>query len=453
MRVSVFGLGYVGSVSCACLAELGHVVVGVDVARAKVDAINAGLSPVSEPELREIIGRSVAGGALRATVDPVEAVAESELALLCVGTPSGSRGEMDDTQIRRVVQELSAALAETSKDKYYVLNRSTCLPRLHRDLERVLGDASLTDVKYVAHPEFLREGTAIADFMNPPLMLFGSGWSAGQELGGELYPGFNSPTIDLSLEEAALTKYACNLFHAVKVTFANEVGELGRLIGVDAYRVMAALCQDNVLNISTAYLRPGPPFGGSCLPKDVAAIVHASRSLGQRAPLLNAILESNEAQIEALCSRILEGGFQRVAVLGLAFKEGIDDVRNSPAVELARMLIDNGVLVSAWDPCLGLEEITGVNREYLVNKIPNIGEVLYGSAEAAILGTDAIVVSQRINIDLLENLPFTSAQTLFDLVGYIDPHRLSVRYEGLYRRGDLMRTSEATTRSRDRRPP
>ena len=270
MRVAVFGLGYVGTVTMACLAELGHDAIGVDVQQGKVDALNAGISPVKEPGLGPMIARSVKESLLSATTSASEAVTFSDVAFVCVGTPAQSGGQQDTSHVSRVMADIASALQTNSKEGYRIFNRSTCLPHVHRDLLEDLKTADVSGVDYVVHPEFLREGSAIKDFLSPPLVVFGGDWTTKPEWTSELYPGVTSPHFYLTLEEAALVKYASNMFHAVKATFANEIGLLSTQYGVDARKVMDVVCEDKVLNVSNRYLRPGMPFGGSCLQKTLA---------------------------------------------------------------------------------------------------------------------------------------------------------------------------------------
>ena len=432
MRIAVFGLGYVGSVNIACLAELGHSVIGVDVRDDKVDAVNAGRSPVKEPGLDSMIARLVKEGRIQATASAAEAVGRSDEAILCVGTPSGPTGELDSSQVSRVVREIAASLHDSARESYRVLNRSTCLPDVHRDIQRVLQDMDWCDVKYVVHPEFLREGSAVADFMDPSLIVFGGDVETTATLARDLYPGLRGKVFRTQTEEAALVKYACNMFHAAKVTFANEIGLLSRSHNVDSRTVMEILCQDQVLNISSRYLQPGLPFGGSCLPKDMKAMLRYCETAGASMTMASSILASNEVQLNELLERLSTGDYSRITLIGIAFKKDTDDLRNSPLVDLAAGLIAADIEVAVWDPEVELAELSGDNRKYLYDRIRAPDQVLQSDLHKAVADADAIVIGQRVDKEMWESLTLSPRQAVVDLVGWLDPSSVPGPYQGLY---------------------
>jgi GDP-mannose 6-dehydrogenase len=380
MNVSIFGLGYVGCVSAACLARDGHAVIGVDVDARKVIAVGHGQAPFFEPGLEQLLGEARDRGSLRATTNEVEAIAGTDMALICVGTPSERSGETKLDALRSVLTSIGAALRER-KAPFVVILRSTVLPHVVEDelipLLELAADKRLGDeLQFCYNPEFLREGTAIHDFYEAPMIVVGhkGAWAANKV--GQLYSKVNSPIVYTDIGTACLVKYACNAFHALKVSFANEIGQLSDSLKVDGRRVMEITCMDTKLNISPMYMKPGFAFGGSCLPKDVRALVAEARRRGLPLPLLQGILPSNKAHLEACIQAVMQVGEKNVGLFGLAFKEDTDDLRESPAVELAETLIGKGFDISIYEPTISHGSIHGANRAFVEKTIPHIWKLL-----------------------------------------------------------------------------
>lgn len=395
MDISVFGLGYVGSVTGAGLAELGHTVVGVDVKEDKVRSVMDGRSPVAEPGLEAAIGRAREEGRLRATTDAAEAVAASEVALVCVGTPSRADGTQDAAALGRVCEEIGRCLAQAGRSEYVVAIRSTTTPGTIADvvlpaLRRHVDEASA--VRAVANPEFMREGSALADFHDPPFVLLGGEAEACATV-RRIYADVEAPVLEVGLREAEAVKLVSNTFHALKVSFANEVGNVCAELGVDGQTVMDVFCRDRRLNISPKYLSPGFAFGGSCLPKDLRALVAAARQVGVESPVLSSIERSNEEQIRRAFRRVEAAGSRRVALLGLVFKPGTDDLRESPYVSLAEILLGKGYDLRIFDPWLDLDALVGTNREFIEDSIPHLARLLEDSALEAVEASDVVLVA------------------------------------------------------------
>jgi len=345
--ISVFGLGYVGCVSAACFAREGHDVVGVDVSQTKVDLINSGKPTIVEEGIGELVAEMVASGRLRATTDARKAVLGSSISLVCVGTPSRENASLDLSYIQRVAEQIGAILRD-KESMHIVVIRSTVLPGTIHELvvpalERFSGKRSGYEFHVCSNPEFLREGTSIKDFDDPPFTLIGADDPAAAGAVEQLYAGIDAPTHQTAVRTAEMVKYACNCFHGLKVGFANEIGAVCKALGVDSHEVMRIFCEDRKLNISTAYLKPGFAFGGSCLPKDLRAIVYRAQQEDVEVPILRATLESNRKQIERAFRMVMATGQKRVGVLGLSFKAGTDDLRESPMVALIEMLIGKGI--------------------------------------------------------------------------------------------------------------
>lgn len=399
MNVSVFGLGYVGSVSAACFADAGHQVIGVDVDPEKVATVAGGRSPVIEPGLSELIGRQQQVARLHAVTDPVLAVHGSEVSFVCVGTPSSDNGSLNLTHVETVTRQIGQALA--SKDGWHVVvYRSTMLPgtvqtRLIPLLEQTAGKKAGRDFGVAINPEFLREGSAIMDFRNPSRTVIGELEPASGDQVAQLYDGLSAPCVRLTLGEAEMCKYVDNAFHAAKVAFANEVGTLCRLHGIDSHRVMDVFCMDTKLNLSPYYLKPGFAFGGSCLPKDVRALLYRSRSLDASTPLLEAILPSNDAQKARALEMIVRTGKKRVGILGLSFKPGTDDLRESPIVEVVERLIGKGYDVSIYDKNVSLARLTGANKAYIEREIPHIARLMRPTVDEVLAAAELVVVANR----------------------------------------------------------
>jgi GDP-mannose 6-dehydrogenase len=394
--VSVFGLGYVGCVSAACFASEGHRVIGVDVSGAKVEQINAGRSTIVEEGIAALVAEGVAAGRLTATTDVREAVLGSNISLVCVGTPSRPNGSIDLAYVVRVAQQIGAALRDKGR-WHTVVIRSTVLPGTidAHVIPAIEAASGLTHGKGFAvcsNPEFLREGTSIKDFREPPFTLIGAIDPAHAVPVAALYANLTASCHIVALQVAEMVKYACNCFHGLKVGFANEIGNLCKVMGVDSHEVMRLFCEDKKLNISTAYLRPGFAFGGSCLPKDLRAIVHRGRLEDVPMPILEAVLDSNRRQIERAFQMVMAGGSKRVGILGLAFKAGTDDLRESPTVSLVEMLLGKGCQITIHDRDVSRANIIGANREYVEREIPHLWSLMRQTTNEVIEASEIIVI-------------------------------------------------------------
>lgn len=407
MRISIFGLGYVGAVAGACIADSGHEVIAVDTDIVKVKCIRDGRSPIVEPGLDEMIRKNVAAGRLKATSDAIEAVQNTDMSLICVGTPSNEDGSLKLDYIRDVCRQIGVALSK--KDGYHsVVLRSTVVPGTARSVAiPILAEASGkepgVDFGFGNNPEFLRESTAIYDYFNPPKIVIGAIDDRTAKAVSTLYKGIEAPEVITEIEVAEGVKYADNAWHAMKVGFANEVGNIMKEHGVDSHKVMDIFCLDTKLNISKAYLKPGFAFGGSCLPKDVRALRASAQHKGLKTPIFDALLEANEEQVRRAHQMVLKSGKKKIAMLGLAFKADSDDLRESPLVTLADMLIGNGFEVSIYDPhVLQASKMEGANKKYITEGIPHISRCLVSSpkelekAELFIIGNHGAEFSQIV---------------------------------------------------------
>ena len=399
MRVSVFGLGYVGCVSAASFAGDGHEVVGVDVNPDKVASINAGCSPIVEPGLEDLLGRCVSEGRLRATTDTADAVHSTDVSLLCVGTPSRKNGSLDLQYLERVSEEVGRAL-RGKNDYHVVVVRSTVLPGTTHELvipalERESGKKYGDGFGVSVNPEFLREGTALKDFRKPPLTLVGHNHAADASGTIALYQAIDAPLISTSIRVAEMMKYTSNTWHALKVVFANEIGNLCKKLDVDSHEVMDIFCRDDKLNLSPYYLKPGFAFGGSCLPKDVRALQYRAKEMDVELPLISQILPSNKAQIQHALDQILETGKKNIGLLGFSFKAGTDDLRESPIVILAEALLGKGVSLKIYDKNVSMAKLVGANKDYIVKQIPHLSSLLCNTIDEVIEGSDVIVVGNQ----------------------------------------------------------
>jgi GDP-mannose 6-dehydrogenase len=400
MHISVFGLGYVGSVTAACLAELGHTVIGVDIHAPKVKALRAGRPPVNEPQLDALVQRHVASGRLRVTMDTAEAVAASTCSLVTVGTPSGDDGRADLSAVERCVESIAAALEDRpDAPPHAVVVRSTVPPgttrRLLRWMARRTGRTLGQTLLGGMNPEFLREGVAISDFFAPSVVVCGADDPASHDVLRRLYDGIDASYVAAATAEAEMVKYANNAFHALKIAFANEVGRLADAFEVDGARVMDVLCLDEKLNISPHYLRPGFAYGGSCLPKDLRSIRYMAREHTVDLPLLASVGPSNDAHIDRAAAQILAHAPERVGLLGMAFKPGTDDLRESPSLHLVRRLRAEGIDVRMYDRHVRTGDLLGANRRYLEDLVPAWDGLVVESAEAAIAFGDVVVVTNN----------------------------------------------------------
>ena len=440
MKIAVFGLGYVGVVSAACLVRDGHEVLGVDPNAAKVSFLRQGKSPIVEPGLDELIAAATAGGQLAAGSDPAAAVARCDVLMVCVGTPGQPNGSLDLSYVRRVVQQIGEQLAGAAAYKVVVIRstllpgsmQSVVIPTLEESARRKAGQ----DFGVCINPEFLREGSAIYDYDHPPKTVIGASDERAAAVVRELYSTLNAPLLHTDLRTAEMIKYIDNSWHALKVTFANEVGRLCKAMGIDGRLAMRMFCQDTKLNISTTYLRPGFAFGGSCLPKDVRALTYQGRLLDVDTPVLSSILASNQLHIAHALGMIRATGRRRVGLLGLSFKEGTDDLRESPIVTLAELLIGKGYELLVYDRNVRLASLVGANRDYILNHIPHIGRLMVDRPEQLIEQSEVLVVASadREFASLLEKLPL--GKSVIDLVGAwsTDPSARSAHlgaYEGI----------------------
>ena len=399
MKVSVFGLGYVGVVSAGCLAQSGHLVIGVDRVPTKVDLINSGQSPMIEAEIGEIICGAVKGGRLRALADPVQAVVETELSIVCVGTPSQLNGNLDLTYIRRVCEEIGLAL-KSKTTRHTVVIRSTILPGTMRRvvipvLEEYSGKRAGIDFGVCNNPEFLREGSAVMDFRFPAKTIIGELDRASGDVSAKLYANLDAPLIRTDMETAEMIKYIDNSWHALKIGFANEIGNLCTALSVDARQAMEVFCLDTKLNISPAYLSPGFAFGGSCLPKDLRALAYAAKSHDLELPILSSILRSNELQVTRGLQRIIAKGHRRVGVLGFSFKAGTDDLRESPIIDVIEGLVGKGYDLRVYDKNVQLAKLVGTNRDFILNHIPHISKLMVDDIDAVLNHAETIVIGNR----------------------------------------------------------
>jgi len=399
MKISVFGLGYVGSVSAACFAKEGHEVVGVDVNLTKIRIINEGASPVVEAGIGDIIRDEVKAGRLRATDDTNQAIQNTEVSLVCVGTPSNTNGSLDLTHVTQVCAEIGAALRQ-KKDRHVVVIRSTMLPGtiggvVIPTLESHSGKKAGTDFGVCINPEFLREGTSVKDFYGPPFTLIGADDEATAATVRQLYSGIEAPVFATSVKTAEMVKYVCNCFHALKVGFANEVGNICKALGVDSHEVMNIFCEDKKLNLSPYYLKPGFAFGGSCLPKDLRAINYKAKEVDVEVPLLSAILPSNKLQIERAVDMVLRTGKKRVGILGFSFKAGTDDLRESPMVTLIEALIGKGLQLAIYDRDVSLARLFGANKEYIEREIPHISQLMRSTIDEVLEFGEVLVIGNK----------------------------------------------------------
>lgn len=394
MRVSVFGLGYVGCVTAACLAKAGHTVVGVDVNAEKVAMINAATSPIVEPGLPELLREVVASGRLRATSNSDHAVADSDVSLICVGTPSRANGRIDIDAVVRTGQTIGQAVGKRAEPHTVVL-RSTVLPgtvEQHLVPALLAGAGGRAATRVAVNPEFMREGSSLKDFARPPLTLVGCGDPSTAALLRLLYESVQAPFVHTSIRTAEMAKYAANAYHALKVCFANEVADVCAALGADGSEVMRIFAMDRKLNVSEAYLRPGFAFGGSCLPKDLRALLYAARAADVSVPMLASVLPSNEGQVRRGVDAVLASRRQRVGVVGLSFKAGTDDMRESPMVALVETLIGKGCDVRILDRNVAMARLVGANRRYIEEEIPHIASLMCPSAEALLAHAEVVVI-------------------------------------------------------------
>ena len=436
MRISVFGLGYVGSVSAACLAANGHQVVGVDVNPAKVELMARGQAPVVEERIGDLTADVVGRGALRATTDVAEAVLATEISLVCVGTPSALNGSLSTTFLERVAEQIGAVLA--GLDRWHtVVFRSTMLPGtctqlLVPILEKESGKTAGVDFGVAVNPEFLREGSSVRDFFEPPKTVIGELDARSAEMVASIYAGLPGEIFRVPIEVAEMAKYADNSFHGLKIAFANELGAICRALGVDSYRMMDVFLADTKLNVSPAYLRPGFAFGGSCLPKDLRGLVYAARRADVAVPLLSHVLPANEEHLKRALELVTTSGKRRIGLFGLSFKPGTDDLRESPLVELAERLLGKGYDLRIYDSNVALSRLMGANREYIEGRLPHLGELLSNDVTEVLEHAELCVVGCT-DPAVLDALADPGDRIVVDLVRMPDAEsrRLTGGYHGL----------------------
>lgn len=434
MHISIFGMGYVGSVTAACLASRGHSIIGVDSNPTKVGLIAAGHAPVIETDLEAMTAEAVKTGRLRATSDAAGAVSDSELSIVCVGTPSGRGGGQDLGAIERVCQEIGQAVAPLGR-RHTVVIRSTVAPGSMRRvvipaLEAASGRSAAGDLGVANNPEFLREGSAIDDFNRPSKTVIGSLDARTAAMVASLYAGIDAPLVHTSIEVAELVKYADNSWHALKVAYANEIGSICKALSVDSHDVMGIFCQDRKLNISDAYLKPGFAFGGSCLPKDLRTLLHLARKLDLELPVLTGILPSNQLQVERALEMVAQRGKRRVGFLGLSFKAGTDDLRESPQVELVERLIGKGYDLRIYDRNVRLSQLVGANREYLLHAIPHISTLMLDGIDDVLAHAELVVIGNRDPAFAQLAGRIGPQQRVIDLARMMDDSSLPERYDG-----------------------
>jgi GDP-mannose 6-dehydrogenase len=433
MKLSIFGLGYVGCVSAACFAAAGQEVIGVDVNQVKVDIINDGLSPIVEPGVDALIAAAVKEQRLRATTDVAQAVADSDVSLVCVGTPSNHNGSLDLRYIKRVCQEIGAALEK--KPSYHIVAiRSTMLPGtiaslVTPTLEVYSGKRAGRDFGVAINPEFLREGTSIHDFNHPPFTLIGADDEDAATPLRRLYAHLDAEVLTVGIKEAEMVKYACNCFHAVKVTFANEIGMLAKALGVDSHRVMEVFCKDTKLNLSPYYLKPGFAFGGSCLPKDLRALNHKAKELDVDLPMLSSVLPSNQFQIERVVEMILRTGRKKVGLLGLSFKPNTDDLRESPLVTLVERLLGKGLKLSIYDREVELARLFGANKEFIENEIPHISSLMCKELQEVVDHSEVLIIGKKD--EEFRQIVEANGRLMIDLVRLTEREDKQENYQGI----------------------
>jgi GDP-mannose 6-dehydrogenase len=436
MKVSVFGLGYVGSVSAASFAADGHTVIGVDVNADKVASLKEGHSPIVERGLDELIQSSAANGSLSATTSTDRAVQATDLSLLCVGTPSRKNGSLDLSYLQRVCEQIGTALKQKA-EYHVVVVRSTVLPGTTHEvviptLEEASGKKYGIGFGVTVNPEFLREGTAIHDFRHPPLTLVGHNYTSDAAPTEALYARVQAPLVNTSIRTAEMMKYASNTWHALKVCFANEIGNLCKRLQIDSHEVMDIFCRDEKLNLSSYYMKPGFAFGGSCLPKDVRALQYRAKEVDLEMPVIQSILGSNQLQIRHALDQIMESGRKRIGLLGFSFKAGTDDLRESPIVILAEALLGKGYELRIYDKNVSLARLVGANKEYINNQIPHLSSLLCETIDEVIDRSDVIVVGNAAP-EFSEALKKTRPEQLIVDLVRVKTERAEIpgRYEGI----------------------
>jgi len=424
MRISIFGIGYVGCVSAACFARAGHDVIGVDVNPTKVDIIKSGKSPIVEPGISELIHDEVKAKRLSATTDSADAIKASDISLVCVGTPSKPNGSLNLDHVRKVCEEIGTALAAKA-ERHTVVIRSTMLPGsiegvAQPALEKTSGKKAGKDFGICVNPEFLREGTSLKDFYAPPFTLIGADEEETAGVVRSLYSNIDAPVFTTSVKTAEMVKYVCNCFHALKVSFANEIGNICKALELDSHEVMNVFCADTKLNLSSYYLKPGFAFGGSCLPKDLRAVSYKAKELDVEVPVLSAISITNRLQVEKALDMVLRTGNKQVGVLGFSFKAGTDDLRESPMVTLIETLLGKGLDLVIYDRDVSLARLFGSNKEYIEHEIPHIAKLMRGSIDEVLNAANTIVIGNKSEEFRQIESRLRPEQTVIDLVRLFD---------------------------------
>ncbi len=432
MNVSIFGLGYVGCVSVGCLAQNGHMVIGVDVVDNKINLINAGKPTIIENEIDEIMDRQWKNGRIKATKDAEEAVVESDISIICVGTPSTERGELNLKYLYECAKSIGAGLKE-KVGFHVVVIRSTVMPGTNAKVGKIIEEASgkrrNVDFAMVSNPEFLREGSSVEDYYNPAMTVLGCDNKQAINIMQELYAEINAPFEIVDIEVAEIIKYVNNSYHALKITFANEVGNVCRSLGIDSHNVMELFCKDDHLNISPAYFRPGFAYGGSCLPKDLKGLSTLATDNEVDAPVLKAIHPSNEAQKKVAYELIKKAGGNNIGIVGISFKKGTDDLRYSPIVDVAEQLLADGCKLSIFDEKVQLSMLTGTNKDYIEQHIPHLSELIIGDLRAVFKNSDTVVINQNLpEVEILmQEFP---NKKVVDLVRVV-PNKSEGNYSGI----------------------
>ena len=435
MRISIFGLGYVGAVGAACLAKDKHTVIGVDNNDDKVSLINAGKSPIIETGLQELIADSVNQNLLSATNNTNNAVSDTDLSFICVGTPGRANGSLDLQYVINVCKQIGTAIAH--KNVYHiVVMRSTMLPGSMQnivipELESSSGLVAGKDFGVCINPEFLRESTAIKDYFNPPKTVIGELDSTSGDVLAQLYVNLNAPFIRSDIATAEMVKYSDNTWHALKVCFANEIGNFCKAAGIDSHKVMDIFCQDKKLNLSAYYMKPGFAFGGSCLPKDLRALVYQAKCMDLETPVLSSLLANNALQVQRGFDMVSNKGNRKVTILGFSFKAGTDDLRESPVVDLIEKLLGKGFELKIYDKNVNLARLTGSNRDYILNVIPHICQLMVTDIQEALDHGETLVIGN--NSEEFKNLLDlkTDNQVIVDLVRITEEHSIEGHYDGI----------------------
>jgi len=435
VKVSIFGLGYVGAVSAACFADEGHEVVGVDVNPTKVDIINRGCSPIIEDGIKEMIERVVRKGQLRATSDAADAIENSDVSLVCVGTPSNGNGSLKLDYIKRSSEQIGEAIARKTS-RHTVVMRSTMLPGTIANVVKPALESSSKKkdgdgFDVCINPEFLREGTSIQDFYGPPFTLIGTDSVHAESTLRELCSSIDAPVFVTNVKAAEMVKYASNCFHGLKVSFANEIGNICKEMGIDGHQVMDVFCKDTKLNLSPYYLKPGFAFGGSCLPKDLRALQYKAKELDLCVPVLDSVLESNFHQIERAIKMILETGKKRIGILGFAFKAGTDDLRESPLVTVIERLIGKGYCVKVYDREVSIAKLVGANKEFIEREIPHIAALMASDIDEVLDASEVVVMGNHSTEFAHVEGRISDNTKIIDLVRVFGDRRSDDNYRGI----------------------